>query len=194
MDAQRSIAMQRQSAFFSALLLLFAIPLFSQTKEPAKEQAKPPAQQSAQQPAQQPAQAAQQPAQTAQQSAQPAAKEPANAPIVIPPDAAKVANPVKPTAASIAAGKQRFSYDCAMCHDATGNGKGDLAESMNLKLPDFRDPEALKSLTDGGLFYVISKGHNPMPDEGSRAKPEEIWNLVNYVRSLAEKKEARGTK
>jgi hypothetical protein len=33
-----------------------------------------------------------------------------------------------------------------------------------------------------------------MPDEGSRAKPEEIWNLVNYVRSLAEKKEARGTK
>jgi mono/diheme cytochrome c family protein len=176
--------MQRQSAFLSAVLLLFTIPLFSQTKEPAKEPAKQPAQQSAQQPSQ--------PAQPAAQ--QPAAQEPSNAPIVIPPDAAKIVNPVKPTAASIAAGKQRFTYDCAMCHGANGNGKGDLAVSMNLKPPDFRDPEALKSVTDGGLFYVISKGHNPMPDEGSRAKPAEIWNLVNYVRSLSEKKVAQKTK
>ncbi len=165
--------MHRQGAFLSALLLLGAFPLFSQTKEPAKVPAKQPAQQSAQQPA--------------EHSAQPPAAE-APTPIVIPPDAAKTVNPVKPTAASIAAGKQRFTYDCAMCHGANGNGKGDLAVSMNLKLPDFRDPEALKSVTDGGLFYVISKGYNPMPDEGSRAKPEEIWNLVNYVRSMSEKK------
>jgi mono/diheme cytochrome c family protein len=164
--------MQRHGAILSALLLLFACPLFSQTKEPAKAPAQPPAQQSAQQPS------------------QPATQEAPGGPIVIPPEASKVVNPVKPTAASIAAGKQRFTYDCAMCHNANGDGKGDLAQSMNLKLPDFRDPEALKSVTDGGLFYVISKGHHPMPDEGSRAKPEEIWNLVNYVRSLAEKKEA----
>ncbi|MDE3135826.1 MAG: cytochrome c [Acidobacteriota bacterium] len=183
--------MQRQVAFLSALLLLFAIPLFSQTKEPAKEPAKQPAQQSTQQPsppAQPPAQ------QPAQQPVQPPTQETPSGPIVIPPEAAKVVNPVKPTAASIAAGKQRFTYDCAMCHNANGDGKGDLAQSMNLKMPDFRDPEALKSVTDGGLFYVISKGHNPMPDEGSRAKPEEIWNLVNYVRSLAEKKTAQKTK
>jgi mono/diheme cytochrome c family protein len=181
--------MQRQGAFLSALLLVFAIPLFSQTKEPAKEPAKQPAQQSAQQPSQPARPSAQQPAKGA---AQPAAQEPANSPIVIPLDAAKTVNPVKPTAASIAAGKQRFTYDCAMCHNANGDGKGDLAESMKLKLPDFRDPEALKSLTDGGLFYVISKGHDPMPNEDSRAKPEEIWNLVNYVRSLSEKRVAAG--
>ena len=168
--------MQRHGAFFSALLLLFACPLFSQTKEPAKAPAQPPAQQSAQQPS------------------QPATQEPPGGPIVIPPEASKVLNPVKPTAASSAAGKQRFTYDCAMCHNANGDGKGDLAESMNLKLPDFRDPEALKSVTDGGIFYVISKGHKPMPGEESRAKPEQIWNLVNYVRSLAEKKEAQKAK
>ena len=172
--------MQRQRAFLSALLLFSFFPLFPQTKEPAKEPPKEPAQQSAQQSAKQPA--------------QPAAQEPSTAPIVIPPDASKTVNPVKPTAKSVAEGKQRFSYDCAMCHGANGNGKGDLATSMNLKLPDFRDPEALKSVTDGGLFYVISKGSNPMPDEGSRAKPEEIWNLVNYVRSLAEKKVAQKSK
>jgi hypothetical protein len=26
-----------------------------------------------------------------------------------------------------------------------------------------------------------------MPSEGDRAKPEEVWNLVNYVRSFAKK-------
>jgi mono/diheme cytochrome c family protein len=183
--------MLRQRVFLSALLLLFAIPLFSQTKEPAKQ----PAQQTAQQPAQQPSQPAQAAAQKpAQESAQAEEQEAPKGPIVIPPEAEKVVNPVKPTAASIAAGKQRFTYDCAMCHNANGDGKGDLAQSMNLKLPDFRDPEALKSVSDGGLFYVISKGHKPMPDEGSRAKPEEIWNLVNYVRSLAEKKVAQKPK
>jgi mono/diheme cytochrome c family protein len=169
--------MRRQGALLSVLLLLGTLPLFSQTKE----QAKPAAQQSTQQ----------QITQTVPPPEKPNAQP---GPIVIPPEAAKKENPVKPTASSIAAGKQRFTYDCAMCHNANGNGKGDLAESMKLKIPDFRDPEALKSVTDGGLFYVISKGHDPMPAEESRAKPNEIWNLVNYVRSFAETKVSQKSK
>ena len=153
--------MHRQGAFLSALLLLGVLPAFPQAKEQAKE-----------------------PANNPPSAAEPAAPRP----IVIPPEAAKKVNPIKPTAKSIEAGKQRYGYDCAMCHGENGDGKGDLALSMNLKLPDFRDPETLKSMTDGGLYYVIAKGSNPMPDEETRAKPEDIWNLVNYVRSLAEKK------
>jgi hypothetical protein len=41
---------------------------------------------------------------------------------------------------------------------------------------------------------VIWKGHNPMPSEEGRAKPDDVWNLVNYVRSLAEKKVAQKSK
>lgn len=172
--------MQRQGAFLSALLLLGAFPFLQQTKQPVQEpSSKQPAQQSAQQPAAQPAEP-------------PAAEAPG--PIVIPPDAAKQVNPIKPTAKSIAEGKQRFSYDCAMCHGANGDGKGDLAESMKLKPSDFRDPESLKSVTDGGLFYVIWKGHDPMPSEEGRAKPDDVWNLVNFVRSLAEKKVVQKSK
>lgn len=187
--------MRRRGTLLSVLLLLGALPLFSQTKQPAKppvqQPAKPPAQQPAKPPAQQPAQ------QPAAQPAQPSAKqatEPGPGPIVVPPEEAKKANPVKPTASSIAAGKQRFTYDCAMCHGANGNGKGDLAVSMGLKIPDLRDPEALKSMTDGALYYVIANGKKPMPDEGSRAKPADIWNLVNYVRSLAETKVSQKSK
>ncbi|MGA8142346.1 MAG: cytochrome c, partial [Candidatus Acidiferrales bacterium] len=85
---------------------------------------------------------------------------------------------------SIAAGKKKFGYDCAMCHGADGDGKGDLAIDMKLKMSDFRDPAALKSATDGEMFYVIKNGNGAMPSEADRLKDEEIWNLVNYIRSL----------
>jgi len=105
----------------------------------------------------------------------------------MPPEAAKVPNPVKPTAASIAAGKKVYGYDCAMCHGADGDGKGDLAVDMKLKMLDYTDPAALKDMTDGELFYIIKHGKGDMPAEGDRAKPEEVWNLVNYMRSFAKK-------
>jgi mono/diheme cytochrome c family protein len=97
----------------------------------------------------------------------------------------KVVNPVKPTPASIAAGKKEFGYDCAMCHGADGGGKGDLAVDMKLTIRDFRDPAALKSVTDGEMFYVTKNGNKNMPSEADRLKDEEIWNLVNYIRTLA---------
>lgn len=108
----------------------------------------------------------------------------------IPPDAAKAPNPVKPTAGSIALGKKTYGYDCAMCHGKDGDGKGDLAGDMKLKMLDYADPTALKDMTDGDLFYIIKNGKGDMPAEGDRAKSEEVWNLVNYVRSFAKKDSA----
>ncbi|MGA9888405.1 MAG: cytochrome c, partial [Candidatus Acidiferrales bacterium] len=58
---------------------------------------------------------------------------------------------------------------------------------MNLKLADYRDPAALKEFTDGEIFYIIKNGKGQMTGEGDRAKPDEIWNMVNYVRSFAKK-------
>jgi mono/diheme cytochrome c family protein len=105
----------------------------------------------------------------------------------IPPEAAKMANPVKPTAASIAQGKKMYEIDCEMCHGKDGDGKGDLAADMKVKLADYHDPAALKDHTDGELFYIIKNGKGEMPSEGDRAKPYAMWNLVNYIRSLAKK-------
>ena len=114
-------------------------------------------------------------------------EKPATADFKIPPEIAKQANPVKPSPESIAQGKKKYAIDCAMCHGKTGDGKGDLATDMNLKIPDYRDPTALKDKTDGELFYIIQKGKGDMPAEGDRAKKDDIWNLVNYIRSLAKK-------
>lgn len=105
----------------------------------------------------------------------------------IPAEAAKRTNPVKPDENSIAQGKKRFGYDCAMCHGTEGDGHGELATSAKIKVPDYRDPATLGDKTDGELFYIIQNGKGDMPKEGDRAKTEEVWNLVNYVRYLAKK-------
>ncbi len=124
------------------------------------------------------------PAQQAQNSEE-KAPAPASPSGKIPPEALKVSNPVKSTPASIAAGKKKYGYDCAMCHGTDGDGKGDLAVDMKLTMKDYRDPAALKSVTDGEMFYVIKNGNKDMPSEADRLKDEDIWNLVNYIRTLA---------
>ena len=108
----------------------------------------------------------------------------------IPPEALKMVNPVKPTEASIAIGKKKFGYDCAMCHGVNGDGKGDLAIDMKLKMIDYRDPEVLKNVTDGEMFYVIKNGNGKMPSEADRLKDEDIWNMVNYIRSIPKPSQA----
>jgi len=102
-------------------------------------------------------------------------------------EANKLVNPVKATPESIAQGKKAYGFDCAMCHGKEGAGDGDLAESMHLKLKDYRDPAALKNMTDGEMYAIIMNGKGQMTGEEGRLKPEQVWNVVNYVRSLAKK-------
>lgn len=105
-------------------------------------------------------------------------------------DAAKK-NPVKPTPEGLASAKKLFGYHCAMCHGAAGDGKGDLAEDMKLKLKDWRDSNALAKMTDGELFYIVTNGRGKMTGgEGDRTSEVVRWNLVNYVRSFAKKEAA----
>lgn len=106
----------------------------------------------------------------------------------IPADAVHQANPVKPTAESLAQGKKYYGYDCAMCHGENGNGKGEVAISEKMELGNWTDPATLKNKTDGELFYIIKNGKGKMPPEGDRVKPTELWNMVNYIRSFSSKK------
>jgi mono/diheme cytochrome c family protein len=105
----------------------------------------------------------------------------------MPADAATLTNPVTPTAESGAHAKMMYGIDCAMCHGAKGNGKGDLVGDMHLTMKDFTDPATLKDMSDGQIFYIIKNGKGKMPAEGDRANDEAVWNLVILVRSMAKK-------
>jgi len=105
----------------------------------------------------------------------------------VPAEAAAKANPVKPTAESLAKGKKMYAIDCAMCHGNNGDGKGDIGGDYK-SMPDFTKADAMKNRTDGELFYVTRNGKGTdMPPEDNRAKDDDVWNMVNYVRSFAKK-------
>lgn len=105
----------------------------------------------------------------------------------IPPEAAAKTNPVKPTAESLAKGKKMYGIDCAMCHGSSGDGKGDMGGDYKT-MPDFTNSQAMKTRTDGELFYITRNGKGTdMPPEDNRAKDDDIWNMVNYIRSFAKK-------
>lgn len=121
------------------------------------------------------------------QQTQPPPKTAPPSDAAIPAQAAKQPNPVKSSPESLARARKWWGLDCAMCHGNNGDGKGSLAADMKLQLADFTNPAALKDRTDGELFYIIKTGTQDMPPEGDRVKPQENWDLVNYVRSLAKK-------
>jgi len=109
-------------------------------------------------------------------------------PTAVPAEEAGKVNPVKPTPESLAHAKKIYGYDCAMCHGEKGDGKGDVVADLKLKMKDYTDPIALKDMTDGELFYIIRNGRGQMPgEEASRAKPEDVWNMVVLLRSFARK-------
>ena len=105
------------------------------------------------------------------------------------PEAAKVKNPVEATTESIAAGKQIYVKFCPVCHgvNATGGSGSDISPPA----PDLTDDEWQHGSTDGEIFDVIKNGIPPelnMGPWGDRIKEMDIWNVVNYLRSLAKKK------
>src|SRR6266852_4954586 len=105
-------------------------------------------------------------------------------------DAARV-NPVKSSAEGLSEARKVFGYDCDMCHGAKGDGKGEVVESMKLTMHDWRDPATLANMTDGEIFYIITKGKGKMMAEGERVPEKLRWNLVNLVRAMAAKGEAK---
>ena len=105
------------------------------------------------------------------------------------PDAARTKNPVAVTAESVAAGKQVYQRYCASCHGL--NAEGGSGSDISPPAPDLTDSEWKRGSTDGEIFDVIKNGVPPdlnMEPWGDRINDTNIWNVVNYVRSLAKKK------
>ena len=104
------------------------------------------------------------------------------------PEAAKVKNPVSATPESLAAGQAIYQRYCAVCHGK--NGQGGSGSDISPPAPNLTDAEWKHGSTDGEIFKVIKEGVPPdlsMEPWGERIKDPDIWNVVNYIRSLAKK-------
>jgi len=101
--------------------------------------------------------------------------------------ARKLKNPVPPTADALAAGKQNYAQHCRSCHGEKGDGRGEKAAELSVAPGDFTDARTMRRRTDGELFWQITRGRLPMPAFDDKLTDQERWELVDYIRTFAEK-------
>jgi len=102
------------------------------------------------------------------------------------PKAAAVKNPVTPTASSINKGRQAYMKACRHCHGVKGLGDGPLAPK-NPSPADLTDGEWKYGSTDGEIFAIIANGvggDSEMKGHRSEMTATDMWNIVNYLRSI----------
>lgn len=104
-------------------------------------------------------------------------------PWVVPAKYKTMKNPVKADASSIAAGKTLFLRNCASCHGKTGLGDGPKARTLSVSSGDMSG-KTFQDQTDGDHFYKTKFGKGDMPKYDKKIPDEDIWNLVNFMRSL----------
>lgn len=99
-------------------------------------------------------------------------------------------NPVKSSAESIAAGQAAYAKNCRFCHGPEAKGDGPMAPK-DTHPSDLTDAKWDRGSTDGEIFLVIQNGAGPdmkMKGYKGRMADNDIWNVVNYIRSVGPKK------
>ena len=109
----------------------------------------------------------------------------------LPEDADRTKNPTAATPESIAKGKELYldqaKGNCIFCHGETGSGNEANLARLRRKPADLTNKERMTSMTDGEVFWKITKGIQGIMPAGERKMKTEAerWDVVNYVRTLA---------
>ena len=107
-------------------------------------------------------------------------------PWIVPEDAKRVPNPLKPSQADLPGARRLYLDKCSECHGDSGKGDGSQAKMYDPQPTNFTDAQHMNAISDGELFYKITEGHRPMPSFKKRFTDEQRWNLVLFVRSFAQ--------
>jgi mono/diheme cytochrome c family protein len=91
-------------------------------------------------------------------------------------------NPLDSTAAMVSEGKVLYEMYCDHCHGPKGAGDGKVADKYN-GVPNYKS-DALKDITEGHIFHVITYGKNLMWAHGSQIGAEDRWKIASYVKTL----------
>lgn len=101
------------------------------------------------------------------------------------PEAAKLQRPAPAPPDAVAAGQRTYQRLCVRCHGREGRGDGAGAGSGG-QPADFTDDVWLFGGSAGEVFTVVRDGTSAdMDSYAAQISEGEMWNLVDYVRSLA---------
>ena len=97
-----------------------------------------------------------------------------------------VRNPYPPDASSLETGGQVYQLRCASCHGAGGRGDGEIASRLRTLPADLAVHVPLHP--DRDLFGFVHDGipGTDMAPLGDLLTDEEIWHVVNYIRTFEE--------
>jgi mono/diheme cytochrome c family protein len=102
---------------------------------------------------------------------------------VAPPEAVAMANPVHANRESIRRGEDAYRAFCMSCHGAAGRGDGRAAGRLAAPPADLVAHG--DHHTDGDLAWKIRTGNGAMPAFEEVLTDRQIWDVVNYLRTLA---------
>jgi mono/diheme cytochrome c family protein len=101
--------------------------------------------------------------------------------------AASLKNPLDSSAAIVSSGKILYDTYCDHCHGPKGLGDGKVAElDGQVKYAGVANltSDALKNVSEGHIFHVITMGKGLMWAHGSQISPEDRWKIAKYVKTL----------
>ncbi len=94
-------------------------------------------------------------------------------------------NPVASNGRALAAGRDAYTGSCAVCHGASGDGRGMLGTSSYPNATDLTSHDAAEK-SDAQLFWIIKNGlaFTGMPGFGDQYSDQDIWSMVTFVRAM----------
>jgi len=95
-------------------------------------------------------------------------------------------NPLKGNASATLEGKKTYNQNCVVCHGASGKGDGVAVAGLS-KAPADHSSAIVQAQSDGAIYWKIEVGNPPMPSYKQTLSATQIWQLVNYIRTLASK-------
>lgn len=77
-----------------------------------------------------------------------------------------------------------YKTNCVLCHAA--DGSGNTSSGKALKAKDLASSE-VQQKSDAEVTDIIIKGKGKMPAFGAKLKPEDIKQLVAFIRAMPKK-------
>jgi mono/diheme cytochrome c family protein len=101
----------------------------------------------------------------------------------------ELVNPMQDSLMDLVAGKDLYTTFCIGCHGPNGDGKGHLYTSGKFAVPPASLLSAKMLAVPGGeIYHVITAGFNVMGAHGPQIRPNDRWQIVNYVQNVLQKK------
>lgn len=100
--------------------------------------------------------------------------------------------PMKTSLEQLQRGRERFDIYCAVCHGATGEGTGMVAQRGFPAPPSFHT-DRLRTAPLGHFVDVMANGYGAMYPYAARVSPEDRWAIAAYIRALQLSRNARAT-